>query len=156
MREQGGGRIINIGSVAGEIPAPLAIPYAATKVGMHAATDALRLELRSFGIHCSLVMPGFVDTAVFDNARKGAQHLREDPANPYRKMMFDLDDLATENLRNPISPDDVAGIILRAATDARPREGYYTPFSARLQCTLLGLLPPRWLYVVLRRVYKIR
>jgi short-subunit dehydrogenase len=52
MREQGGGRIINIGSVAGEIPAPLAIPYAATKVGMHAATDALRLELRSFGIHC--------------------------------------------------------------------------------------------------------
>ncbi len=85
-----------------------------------------------------------------------AQHLREDPANPYRKMMFDLDDLAPENLRNPISSDDVAGVILPAATIARPRERYYTPFSARLQCTLLRLLPPRWLDVVLRRVYKIR
>ena len=49
MREQGGGRIINVGSVAGMIPAPLAIPYGATKVGMHAATDALRLELMPFG-----------------------------------------------------------------------------------------------------------
>ena len=45
MRAQGGGRIVNVGSVAGMIPAPLAVPYGATKVGMHAATDSLRLEL---------------------------------------------------------------------------------------------------------------
>jgi short-subunit dehydrogenase len=155
MREQGGGRIVNVGSVAGMIPAPLAIPYAATKVGLHAATDALRLELAPFGIRLALVIPGFVDTAVFDNAREGAEHLRADPDNPYRKTMFDLDDLAKKNLENPLSPAEVARVIVRAATARRPKERYYTPFSARLQVGFLGLLPSRWLDLLLGKVYGI-
>ena len=155
MRKQGGGRIVNVGSVAGEIPAPLAIPYAATKVGIHNATDALRLELGSFGIKLSLVIPGFVDTAVFDNAREESQHLREDENNPYRKIMFDLDDLAMKNLENALSPDDVAQVILRAATEKRPKERYYTPFSVRLQIVLMGLMPKRLVDSILRRVYKL-
>ena len=156
MREQGGGRIINVGSVAGMIPAPLAIPYAATKVGMHAATDALRLELAPFGIRLSLVIPGFVDTAVFDNAREGAMHLREDLSNPYRQTMFDLDDLANKNLKNSLSPDDVARVIVRAATARRPKERYYTPLSTLFQTGFLALLPSRWLDALLGRVYGIK
>jgi len=155
MRSQGGGLIINVGSVAGLIPAPLAVPYATTKIGMHAATDALRLELAPFGIKLSLVIPGFVDTAVFDNAREESQHLRDDLTNPYRKTMFDLDDLATKNLRNALSPDDVAKVILRAATARRPKERYYTPLSMRIQHLLLGLLPTRMLDAILLRVYKL-
>lgn len=156
MREQGGGRIINVGSVAGMIPAPLAVPYGASKVGMHAATDALRLELAPFGIRLALVIPGFVDTAVFDNAREGAKHLREDPTNPYRQTMFDLDELAKKNLKNALSPDDVAAVILRAATARRPKERYYAPASTRLQTGFLGLLPSRVLDALLRRVYGIK
>jgi short-subunit dehydrogenase len=155
MRSQGGGLIINVGSVAGLIPAPLAIPYATTKIGMHAATDALRLELAPFGIKLSLVIPGFVDTAVFDNAREESQHLRDDVTNPYRKTMFDLDDLATKSLRTALSPDDVAKVILRAATTRRPKERYYTPLSMRIQHVLLGLLPTRMLDAILLRVYKL-
>ena len=156
MRVQGSGRVINVGSVAGMIPAPLAIPYAATKVGLHAASDALRLELAPFGIKVALVIPGFVDTAVFDNARKGAQNLREDLSNPYRQTMFDLDELALKNLENPISPEQVANVIVKAATARRPKERYYTPFSARVQVGFLGILPPRMLDWVLGRVYKIK
>ncbi len=155
MREQGGGRIVNVGSVAGMIPAPLAIPYAATKVAMHASTDALRLELAPFGIKLSLVIPGFVDTAVFDNAREGAQHLREDPTNPYRQTMFDLDELAKDNLKNPLSPDDVAKVIVRAAEARRPKERYYAPFSAHLQALMMHLMPSRMKDAVLKRVYSI-
>lgn len=155
MRAQGGGRIVNVGSVAGMIPAPLAIPYAATKVGLHAATDALRLELAPFDIRLSLVIPGFVDTAVFDNAREGAQHLREDPDNPYRQTMFDLDDLAKKSLRNSLSPDDVARVIVRAATARRPRERYYTPWSAHLQALAMHWMPSRLKDAVLSRVYSI-
>jgi short-subunit dehydrogenase len=156
MRQQGSGRIVNVGSVAGMIPAPLAIPYAATKVGMHAACNALRLELAPFGLKVALVIPGFVDTAVFDNARVGAQHLRDDESNPYRQTMFDLDELALKNLENPISPDQVAEVILEAATARRPKEHYYTPFSARVQAGFLGMLPPRLLDFVLGKVYKIK
>lgn len=155
MRSQGSGLIINLGSVAGLIPAPLAISYAATKIGLHAATDALRLELAPFGIRLSLVIPGFVDTAVFDNAREESRHLREDATNPYRKTMFDLDELAKRNLRNPLSPNDVASVILRAANARRPKERYYTPFSVKVQCVLFGLLPTRLLDAVLLRVYKL-
>lgn len=153
MRSQGGGRIVNVGSVAGMIPAPLAIPYGATKVGMHAATDALRLELAPFGIRLALVIPGFVDTAVFDNAREGATHLREDPDNPYRQTMFDLDELAKKNLENALSPEDIAKVIVRAATARRPRRRYYAPFSAELQARFMGWLPGAAKDALLKRVY---
>jgi short-subunit dehydrogenase len=155
MRSQGSGLIINIGSVAGLIPAPLAIPYATTKIGMHAATDALRLELAPFGIKLSLVIPGFVDTAVFENAREESQHLRDDATNPYLKLMFDLDELAKKNLKNALSPDDVAILILRVANARRPKERYYAPFSVRVQHRLLSLLPARLLDAILLRVYKL-
>jgi short-subunit dehydrogenase len=155
MRSQGSGLIINIGSVAGLISAPLAIPYAMTKIGMHAATDALRLELAPFGIKLSLVIPGFVDTAVFENAREESQHLRDDATNPYLKLMFDLDELAKKNLKNALSPDDVAILILRVANARRPKERYYAPFSVRVQHRLLSLLPARLLDAILLRVYKL-
>jgi short-subunit dehydrogenase len=156
MRDQGGGRIINIGSLAALISAPLAIPYAMTKIGIHAATDSLRLELAAFGIELSLVIPGFVDTATFENARVESQYLRDDPNNPYLQSMFDLDELAKKNLRNSISPDQVARVVLRAATARRPKRRYYTPFSARLQVGLLGLLPAPVRDAILLRVYKLR
>jgi NAD(P)-dependent dehydrogenase (short-subunit alcohol dehydrogenase family) len=153
MRAQGGGRIVNVGSVAGMIPAPLAIPYGATKVGLHAATDALRLELQPFGIRLALVIPGFVNTDVFENARRESTHLREDPDNPYRKTMFDLDDLATRNLRGALQPADVARVIVRAATARSPRTRYYTPFSAGLQARFMSWLPDPVKDALLERVY---
>ena len=156
MRDQGGGRIINVGSVAASIPAPLAIPYAMTKIGMHAATDALRLELAPFGIRLSLVIPGFVDTEVFDKAREESQFLREDSSNLYQQTMFDLDELATKNLENALSPNDIARVILGAATAKRPKERYYAPFSVRLQCMLFGILPSRLVDAILLRVYKLK
>ncbi len=155
MRAQKSGRIINVGSLAGAVPAPLAVPYSATKAAMKMATDSLRLELAQFGIRVILIVPGFVDTAVFDNARNGAHHLREDMSNPYRKMMFDLDDLAKKNLANPLSPETVAKIIADAATAENPKARYYTPFSAMLQSFFLSMLPAKWLDAVLTRVYKL-
>ena len=103
-----------------------------------------------------ILIPGFVDTAVFDNAREGARHLREDPENPYRDTMFVLDDLAKKNLKNALSPADVARVILRAATEPRPKERYYAPISALLQSVFLGLLPARWVDSILSRVYQIK
>ena len=155
MRAQGGGRIINVGSLAAVVPAPLAIPYGATKIALHAATDALRLEIGRFGIDVSLIIVGFVDTAVYENARNGAQDLRTDPNNPYRQTMFDLDALAMKNLENSLSPDDVAKVIVRAATARRPKPRYYIPRSALLQKVFLGMLPARGLDALLKRVYKL-
>ena len=155
MRAQGGGRIVNVGSLGGSVAAPLAIPYAATKAGLDAATRGMRLELAPWRIHASLVVPGFVETAVFDNAREGSQHLRDDPENPYRKLFFDLDDFTKKNLKRALRPRDVAEVVAIAATTRRPRSRYYAPVSARLQSGILGMLPEPLLDRILLRVYKI-
>ena len=155
MRARGSGRIVNVGSLGGSIAAPLAIPYSATKAALAAATRGMRLELAPWSIRVSLVVPGFVDTAVFENARRGSEHLRQDPKNPYRQTFFDLDELAKKNLKGALAPDDVAKVIVRAATARRPRERYFAPFSARLQTTFMGLLPERVADRILLRVYKL-
>lgn len=155
MRRQGGGRIVNVGSLGGSVAAPLAVPYGATKAGLDIATRGLRFELAPWGIHVSLVVPGFVDTAVFENAREGARDLREDPENPYRQLFFDLDDFAKKSLETALPPSAIGDVIARAVTSRRPRLRYYAPFSARLQSGFMGLIPEAWSNALLMRVYKI-
>ncbi len=68
MVRQGAGHIINIASLAGLIPSPCLAPYATTKGAVVSLTRALRAEADSYGVRASVVCPGFVDTAIFDNA----------------------------------------------------------------------------------------
>ena len=143
MREQGGGRIINVGSMAGGVAAPLAVPYSASKAGVEAASHCLRLELAPWKIEVSLIIPGFVATEAFECARARGQALRQDPENPYRPLMFDLEDFTNDQLRGALSADDVAITIERAATARRPRARYFAPRLARMQRGLLGLIPDR-------------
>lgn len=67
MRAQGGGSIINVGSVAGE--AGVMGVYSASKFGMRGLCDSVRREVRSFGIGLTLIEPGFVRTQM--NAAMG-------------------------------------------------------------------------------------
>jgi len=155
MRAQGHGRILNMGSMAGTVAAPLAVPYSATKAGLDAATRGLRLELGRFGIHVSLVVPGFVDTAVFENSKSAAEPFRQDPDNPYRQTFFDLEDFAGSNFEKALSPHAIGELVARAATARRPRPRYYAPASARVQDAFMTWLPERWADSILRRVYKL-
>ena len=62
---QGGGRIVNVGSIGGLLVLPLNGAYSASKFGIRAVTDALRLELRQWNIHVSLIEVAPVETAIF-------------------------------------------------------------------------------------------
>ncbi len=62
---RGAGRIVNVGSVGGMLVLPLNGAYSASKFGIRAVTDALRLELRQWKIHVSLVEVAPVKTAIF-------------------------------------------------------------------------------------------
>jgi NAD(P)-dependent dehydrogenase (short-subunit alcohol dehydrogenase family) len=62
---QGRGRIVNVGSIGGRLVLPIHGAYSASKFGMEALTDALRLELRQWRIPVCLVDPGATDTAIF-------------------------------------------------------------------------------------------
>jgi len=73
MRQQGGGTIINISSVAGHIPLPFHAAYSATKFALNAIGKAARVELKKDGIHVLTVCPGYVRTAFGANAVRGKQ-----------------------------------------------------------------------------------
>ena len=154
-RDQGGGRVINISSLASHVPAPLAVPYAATKGAIDVAPDGLRLELAPWNISVSLVVPGFVDTPVFDKAREWGTRLREDETNPYRQLMFDMDDFAKAQLKRAVAPSEVGDLVVAVATATRPRARYFVPFSARLAEGLFRNLPTRLSDKALIRMYKL-
>ncbi|MCH2187840.1 SDR family oxidoreductase [Myxococcota bacterium] len=156
MRAQGSGRILNMGSLGGSVAAPLAIPYAGTKAGMEAVTRGLRLELAPFGIHVSLIVPGFIDTETFDNSRASSVHLREDSNNPYQQIMIDLDEFAAKQTQNALPPEAVGQVVVRAATETKPKMSYYAPASARFQSGFMGMLPEAWVHKILLRLYKLK
>ena len=81
--------------------------------------------------------------------------LREDPTNPYRQLMFDMDDFAQQQLRGAVSPAQVADVVVAAATARRPRPRYFVPFSARVQSGAFGLLPTALSDRALKLVYKL-
>jgi len=71
MRQQGGGTIINISSVAGHIPVPFHAAYSATKFAMNAIGKAAGVELKKDGIHVLTVCPGYVRTGFSKNSVRG-------------------------------------------------------------------------------------
>jgi NAD(P)-dependent dehydrogenase (short-subunit alcohol dehydrogenase family) len=154
MREQGGGRIINISSLSRYVGAPLAAAYAATKGGMEAMTACMRLELYPWNIKLSVIVPGFVDTPTFDKARAAGQHLRDDPSNPYRQLMLDLDDFANDQLKSAVAPEDVGKAVVKAATVDSPKTRYFVPWSARTAARMFGALPDHFADRLLLRMYK--
>jgi short-subunit dehydrogenase len=79
MRQQGGGSIINISSVAGHIPLPFHAAYSATKFALNAMGKAAGVELKSDNIHVLTVCPGYVRTAFSDNAERGKDVKRVRP-----------------------------------------------------------------------------
>lgn len=60
MKEQGGGRILNIGSISAQRPRAGGVPYAAAKFGVWGMTQAIALDGRPYGISCSCLHPGNV------------------------------------------------------------------------------------------------
>ncbi len=71
MRQQTGGTIINISSVAGHIPIPFHAAYSATKFALNAIGKAAGLELKKDGIRVLTVCPGYVRTGFSENAVRG-------------------------------------------------------------------------------------
>jgi NAD(P)-dependent dehydrogenase (short-subunit alcohol dehydrogenase family) len=82
LRAQGSGHIINMSSLAGQIPLPFQGFYSATKFAIEAYSEALRMELRPFGISVSMIEPGDFATGFTANRRMTAASTA---ASPYHR-----------------------------------------------------------------------
>lgn len=113
MRERGHGAIVNVSSVAGLVAMPNQIPYCASKWALEAMSESLAYELRPFGVRVALVETGVVATRLSENS---ADRTRYDRASPYKSVMQRAGWLFRAGLRDPGSADEVAAVILEAAT----------------------------------------
>jgi NAD(P)-dependent dehydrogenase (short-subunit alcohol dehydrogenase family) len=119
MRQQGGGRIINIGSVLGFLPMPYGALYAATKHAIEGYSESLDHELRTRGIRVSVIEPAYTKTP-FD-----ANFLEPDATlDEYREVRAAVNQRVKELMATAEQPRVVAGVVLRAASAARPKVRY--------------------------------
>ena len=112
MRQRRRGAIVNVSSVAGRVVAPFGGAYAASKFALEAISDALRLELSSFGVHVILIEPGPIRTGFGEAAR--AAEVR-DPASPYADLVRRFEHGRKGWYRFGHAPESVARTICRAA-----------------------------------------
>lgn len=137
MRRQGSGRIINLSSVAGRGSFPMWGAYCASKHALEAASDALRLELKPFGIHVVVVEPGAIRTG-FEAAATARGATGSLPV--YRSMyQATLERLAELNRAAP-GPEAVTATVLKALQARAPRPRYQVTLQAVLAVRALALL----------------
>ena len=119
MRKQGEGRIINIGSILGLIPAPYMATYAATKHAIEGFSESLDHELRTRGIRVSVVEPGYTNTQFEANTLEVDAKL--DEYSIARKALAKLMKVA---VAAGDDPNVVANIVLKAANAKNPKARY--------------------------------
>jgi NAD(P)-dependent dehydrogenase (short-subunit alcohol dehydrogenase family) len=138
------GRIVNVGSIAGRSSLPFLGAYAASKHALEAVTDALRVEVRPFGISVTVIEPGTIATPIW---RKGGERFEELAAQMpeelgqlYGKRMESFRDAASAAGLRAEPADKVAIVVERALTTERPRARYVVGRDARRRA-LVELLP---------------
>ncbi|MBI1907278.1 MAG: oxidoreductase [Rhodocyclales bacterium] len=110
MREQRSGRIVNVSSVLGFLPAPYMALYSASKHAVEGLSETLDHEVRQFGIRVALVEPAFTKTNLDLNAPQTVSRIAD-----YGKELGVVSQAIQNNVRKAPEPDGVAATIVDAA-----------------------------------------
>jgi NAD(P)-dependent dehydrogenase (short-subunit alcohol dehydrogenase family) len=128
LRAQGSGRIINIGSVLGFLPAPYGALYAASKHAVEGYSESLDHETREFGVRVSVVEPGYTSTSFESNAIDA-----DSPIESYAPVREHVKGVLAGEIRAGDDPAVVAQVVLKAATSRSPKLRYPAgPLARRL------------------------
>ena len=145
------GRIVNVGSVSGRIPAPMLGAYHASKYALEALTDSLRMELRPFGVDVVIVEPGTIRTDFADRVIAEANASRTDTTR-YRSIYDRQIQLAAKIDKIASGPAPVSRALVRAVEAKRPRARVVAPARFLLVIALVRLLPVCWVDAIMRKV----
>jgi len=159
MRRQRWGRIVNLSSMGGKLTLPGGGFYHASKYAVEALSDALRFEVRPFGIDVVVIEPGPIKTRFGDTA---VQSIGGGTASdsPYAGFNAILARRIREAYEGPMAmmaagPEAVARVIERAITAGRPRTRYAVTFAARFLMGLRRWLPDRAFDAFLRTQFSV-
>jgi NAD(P)-dependent dehydrogenase (short-subunit alcohol dehydrogenase family) len=141
------GRIVFMSSVGGRISTPFMTPYSASKWAIEALGDALRLELRPWGIEVVLVEPGSIATRIWDKAEEYGKELEgklgDRGRELYGQQIEAFRDATRKTAAEGIPPERVAEVVAEALTSPRPRTRYLVGRDAKINARLRRLVPDR-------------
>ena len=156
MRAQGSGRIVNISSVAGKAVLYFGGWYHVSKFSVEALSDALRMELKPFGIDVSMIEPGGIKT---NWGIIAADHLAESSKDtPYEAEGLRESETMRKaySMRLLSNPSVVTRAISKAVNSRHPRARYRVGFGAGTLLFLHAILPTRWWDALFRLGGKLR
>jgi len=136
MRRQGAGRIVNLSSLMGLIPAPYSALYASTKHAIEGYSESLDHELRAMGIRVVLVEPAYTRTSFEENLVRPDRLL-----DIYDAARGSMNVVLRKAVATGDAPEVVARTVLEAATASAPRRRYAAGKMARRISILRRFVP---------------
>ncbi len=152
MRKQGSGLIINITSIAGYMGLPFRGIYSATKGALEITTEALRMEIKDFGIHMTNLAPGDFAT----NIASGRYHAPVLTDSPYAETYGKTLKLINEDVNGGNDPIEVAYMVYKIMNTKKPKVHYKVgSFMQKFSPILKNLLPDKVYEKLLLNHYKL-
>ena len=140
MRAARGGRIVNVGSVAGRLASPFMGAYAGSKHALEGLSDSLRRELVPYGVKVSVIRPGFINTPFGEPEQDGFARYVGD-GHPYSERVAAFKAWHAKGHPKGAAPMEVAEAIAHALTARRPHSRYTVPARYIGPVMLRNLLP---------------
>ena len=154
------GRIVNIGSLSGLIASPFTGAYAASKFALEALTDSLRLELRPWKIHVSIVEPGFIQTPIAKKSMEAEEAFRAqlpvEALQLYEPYLRAARAATEAEAAKGASTEVVVKAVVHALSARRPRTRYVVGNHSGLQISLGRALPDRWRDTLIARHFGLK
>jgi NAD(P)-dependent dehydrogenase (short-subunit alcohol dehydrogenase family) len=150
MRQQGRGRILNMGSVLGLIPGPFGAYYTASKHAIEGYSESLDHEVRMFGIRVAVIEPWATKTSIETNSPFGDR-----PSAAYAQTLARYRTAFDAAMAAGDTAEDVAATVLAAAQDRVPRLRYPSGKAARQTSFARRFLPRAFFDRTLRKQFNI-
>jgi NAD(P)-dependent dehydrogenase (short-subunit alcohol dehydrogenase family) len=153
-----GSRIVNIGSITGEVATPLFGAYSASKFALRAMTDALRLELRPEAMHVCLIVPGTIQSEIWRKEKESVDAIAADsPARRFYGEMIDrIAGYVFSCAEKALPAQRVADAVYACLTRAKPKIQYLVGWEAQVGSRAKKFIPARLFDFLLARKLGIR
>lgn len=152
MRKQQSGLIINVTSIAGYMGLPFRGIYSATKGALEIVTEAIRMEVKNFGIEVTNVAPGDFAT----NIASGRYHTPVFENSPYKKVYQENLDLMDAHVDSGGDPIEMAKAIYKIMHTSKPKIHYKVgDFMQKFSIVLKKILPDKAYEKLLMNHYKL-
>ncbi|MFN8864404.1 MAG: SDR family oxidoreductase [Flavobacteriales bacterium] len=151
LRDAGGGYLINITSIAGQMGLPFRGIYSSSKFAVEGFTESLSQEVRQFGIKVCLIEPGDFRTNI-NESRRVASAIHPAYSDQCEVVLHQV----CEEVSHARTPEVIGHLVNGIIHDPNPALRYRAAnLLQRFSLTLMRVLPDRWFETIIMRYYRL-